>query len=149
MHKAPSVSYPVGPCLWYERMVWSAYGAVLCAFAWVFWAGSAPPWGVVLSTSALGLGLGLALWQHFRHPLRGHLTWSTQEGVEVGQWWWHAEVGPALAVRVSCVWHSQQALCLRLSPPTGPDRWVWALARTDAAQWLALRRAVLAHPPVA
>jgi hypothetical protein len=54
MHKAPSVTYPVGPCVWYARVLWVALTVVALAGLGVAAWGQEP--------SAMSVAVALGLW---------------------------------------------------------------------------------------
>lgn len=95
--------------------------------AWFAWAG----WGLV-------------------RPPRGCLRWQWPAQQEVGHWCWSGGVddrgneglGP---VSLHCVLDLQSCVLLRLQGPRGVPRWVWLEEVAAPPDWLALRRAVLAH----
>ena len=144
MHKAPSVTYPVGPCLWYARVLWMALTVVVLAgLAVVVW-GQEP--------SDLNVAAALGVWLcavgavavHLARVPKGQLTWrcETAAGAD-GEWVWQPEVGRAALVSVFVVWQGNRVLGLRLWDGLGRTDWVWAQAHQAPHDWLALRRALI------
>ena len=144
MHEAPSVTYPVGPCAWYDRVLWLALVLVaLAGLAVAVW-GQAP--------SGMDLAVALVLWLcavgavalHLARIPKGQLTWRCEPGeVSAGEWVWQPEVGRAALVTVSVVWQSNRVLGLRMLDGLGHSHWVWAQADEAPQDWLALRRALI------
>ncbi|MDP4622415.1 MAG: hypothetical protein NWS85_05950, partial [Hydrogenophaga sp.] len=87
MHKAPSVTYPVGPCLWYARVLWMALTVVALAGLAV------AAWGQEPSTLSVAAALGVWLCAvgvvavHLARVPKGQLTWrgETAAGGD-GEW---------------------------------------------------------------
>lgn len=144
MHKAPSVTYPVGPCVWYARALWMALAVVAAAGLGSVVLGQGP--------GPLGTALALGLWLcavvvvgvHLARVPKGLLSWrsATVEGSD-GEWVWQPEVGRAACVSVFIVWQGNRTLGLRLSHTVGRTHWVWAQAQMAPHDWLALRRALI------
>ncbi|MEY4505840.1 MAG: hypothetical protein RL297_418 [Pseudomonadota bacterium] len=144
MHKAPSVTFPVGPCLAYERVLWGCLVLVAFAGLWVTLRGQPP--------SAFGVALAVGLWLiavcavtlHLLRWPSGRLTWGGEmAGHEVGEWLWQPQRGRAALVTVRVVWHGLGALGLRLDNGRGQAVWVWARARQSPHEWLPFRRALI------
>jgi hypothetical protein len=144
MHKAPSVTYPVGPFVWYARVLWMALSIVaLAGLAATVW-GQAP--------SALNVAVALGLWLcavgavalHVTRVPKGQLTWRCELAeMNAGEWVWQPEVGRSALVSVSVVWPSNSVLGLRLSDGFGRTHWVWAQDHQAPHDWLSLRRALI------
>ena len=141
MHHAPSVSYPVGRCVW-GRLLWLGPGAV-GAIAWAAWGWVGAPWAV---WSFMGVGLWLAhlaAWRALRQQ-RGTLHWNA-----LGGCWSHEDAVKADEGQVKAVLDLQNALLLRWQPLTyaglPASRWLWLARESQPSQWLALRRAVFAR----
>ncbi len=144
MHKAPSASYPVGPCVWYGRLLCLGLLVVACGGLWSVQSGEMPSAGHL----AVGLGLWLmALVSVGVHLIRiqpGLLTWHVErEGQGSGEWMWQPDSGRAVLVSVRVVWAGWSALGLRLQDGRGGIHWVWAQAQRPPDDWLAFRRALI------
>lgn len=130
-------------------------------------------WGLLLVL--LGVGIAASLWAaamvlplaqrmllgglfaawlgwvalRFLRPARGRLTWQRLVALDGGHWAWHeaeAVGSEGLApVSLYLVIDLQQRLLLRLQGPAGVPRWVWVEQGRAPDDWLALRRAVVAH----
>jgi toxin CptA len=130
MHSAPSVTYPVGRCLFAGGLLaalWLAGGAVLAG--WHLQAASGP-WRQLLGACvwlAAGCWAALAWW---RSP-RGELAWDG------GQWRFdgHEAGAPNVALDL------QRRLLVRLVVG-GRRLWIWAERDSAPSYWDALRRAV-------
>jgi hypothetical protein len=62
MHKAPSVTYPVGPCAWYDRVLWLDLMLVaLAGLAVAVWGQGPRAMNVAV---ALVLWFSMFLWQN-------------------------------------------------------------------------------------
>ena len=150
MHKAPSVTYPVGPCVWYARVLSVALTVVALAGLGV------AAWGQEPSAMSLAVALGLwlsavgAVALHLARVPKGQLTWRCEiaEGAD-GEWVWQPEVGRAALVSVSVVWPGNRVLGLRLWDGLGHTHWVWAQAQHAPHDWLALRRALISSTTTA
>jgi hypothetical protein len=144
MHKAPSVTYPVGPCVWYGRVLWFGLLVVAGGALWSVLAGQMPsPWRV-----AAGLGLGLlvviAVLAHLRRIETGQLTWRFDgENPASGEWLWQPASGRAVLVRVNVLWAGSNIMGMRLIDGFGQTLWVWAQAHQAPTDWLAFRRALI------
>jgi hypothetical protein len=144
MHKAPSVTYPVGPCVWYAHVLWMALTVVALAGLAV------AAWGQEPSAMSLAMALGLwlsamgAVALHLARLPKGQLTWRCEiaEGAD-GEWVWQPEVGRAALVSVFIVWPGNRILGLRIQDGLSHTHWVWAQAQHAPHDWLALRRALI------
>ena len=143
MHHAPSVTYPVGRCL---------FAALASAAAWLLGAAVLGAWALRSAASGWQVGAGAALWcaaggmaalAWLRSPV-GELRWTGSE-------WWFAGAPahePELALDL------QRWMLLRVG-----GRWLWLGQDGAPDDWDALRRAVYsrantaaprgAQPPVA
>ena len=146
MHSAPSVSFPVGRCVWHERAC-----ALLAVLAGGLVVGAWPRLSAAQGAVAASAWLAwcvFAAWTLRRHP-RGRLLFSAAPGraiaVERAWAWQGAGVGaieqaidpPALVI------DPQRCVLLRLAPLPGVPTWVWADVSRAPQDWLALRRALL------
>jgi hypothetical protein len=144
MHKAPSVTYPVGPCAWYDRVLWLALMLVaLAGLAVAVW-GQGP--------RAMNVAVALVLWLcavgavalHLARIPKGQLTWRCEPGeIAAGEWVWQPELGRAALVSVSVVWQGNRVLGLRMLDGRGHTHWVWAQHHHAPHDWLPLRRALI------
>lgn len=144
MHKAPSVSYPVGPCVWYGRVLFVGLLVVACAGLWSVQFGQMPSAGRL----AAGLGLWLlavaAVAVHLTRIQPGLLTWRVEsEDPASGEWLWQPHAGHAVLVSVRVVWGGLNTMGLRLLDGRGQVHWVWAQAHRAPDDWLAFRRALI------
>jgi len=144
MHKAPSVTYPVGPCVWYGRVLWFGLLVVAGGAFWSVLAGQMPSsWRI-----ALGLGLWLlaviAVAVHLLRIETGQLTWRFEsESHAQGEWLWQSVSGRAVLVKVNVVWAGSNMVGMCLIDGFGQTLWVWAQAHQAPADWLAFRRALI------
>lgn len=145
---APSVSYPVGRCPFWVLML--AALAMCIALVLGLAAADLPAWprgllGVLFVAWLVWAGISLA-----RVP-RGWLRWQRPVAQEAGWWTWSAGLGGSSGdeglgpVSLHCVLDLQNRALLRLHGPRGVPRWVWLEQGSAPPDWLALRRAVLAH----
>jgi hypothetical protein len=144
MHKAPSVTYPVGPCLLYGRVLFVGLLVVACAGLWSIQFGQMPSAGRL----AAGLGLWLlavaAVVVHLIRIQPGLLTWRVEsEDLGSGEWLWQPQAGRAVLVSVRVVWAGLNTVGLRLLDGRGQVHWVWAQAPLAPNDWLAFRRALI------
>jgi hypothetical protein len=144
MHKAPSVTYPVGPCFWYGRLLCLGLLVVACGGLWSVQSGQMPSAGRL----AVGLGLWLmavaAVALHLSRIQPGLLTWRIEsEGLGSGEWLWRPDSGRAVLVSVRVVWAGLNTVGLRLLDGRGQVHWVWAQAQRAPEDWLAFRRALI------
>jgi len=144
MHKAPSVTYPVGPCVWYARVLWVALTVVALAglAAAVLGQGPRPLWAALATVLWLCTVAAVAL--HVARVPKGQLTWRCETAdVSHGEWVWQPEVGRSALVSVFVVWQGNRILGLRMLDGLGHTHWVWAQAHQAPHHWLALRRALI------
>jgi hypothetical protein len=144
MHKAPSVTYPVGPCVWYARVLWMALTVVALAglAAGVLGQGLRPEWAAVATGLWLCAVAAVAL--HVARIPMGQLTWRCDTAeASAGEWVWQPAVGRAVLVSVFVVWQGNRVLGLRMLDGLGHTHWVWAQAEQAPHDWLALRRALI------
>ena len=80
MHKAPSVSYPVGPCVWYGRLLLLGWMVVALGGLWSVQSGSMPSAARLAVVLGLWLLAGVAVAVHLIRIPSGFLTWRV--GVE-------------------------------------------------------------------
>lgn len=138
MHNAPSVSYPVGRCV-FQRWLYAFFivptSAVL--IAWALNQGLTAVWCVAVVAAALGAFMG---WRALGHV--GALTWD-------GQVWCLHDQGTGYddalgKVRVAL--DVQKALLLRWEPASdtlqAKPQWLWLGAQASNSHWQDLRRAV-------
>ena len=144
MHKAPSVTYPVGPCVWYARVLWMALTLVLLAgLAVAVWGQAPGPMAVALALGVWLCAVG-AVALHLARVPKGHLTWRPEAAEQAGgEWVWQPEVGRAALVSVTVVWRGSRVLGLRALDGLGHSHWVWAQVHQAPQDWLALRRALI------
>lgn len=141
MHKAPSVSYPVGPFIWYARSLW-LFWCLLCLAA----AAVALQRPVLVSRDVAGVVVTavVAAWVvrwHARHQPRGCLSWQN-EPPDGAEWVWHPAGAHARLVQVLVVWRGLGCVWVRLRSSEGVA-WVWAQAEDAPNDWLAFRRALI------
>ena len=148
MQHAPSVVYPVG-----RSHFWAW---LLCGLALALAALLAAAWRGLAPWQAGGLALGGALWAGWawRSATRAPHGWlrcsgSARAGAPDDTGWaWvggpaAGEAGAPLdSLRV--VLDLQQRLLLEARGLAGVPRWIWVEAARAPADWLALRRALLA-----
>jgi len=151
MHSAPSVTFPVGRCIWYGAsfLILSVMGA-LALGAWY----SFDAWRDGLSWPGMvGAVLWLA-WVAFaawtwRHAPVGHLRWIALDtgGLDAqrGVWHWHSVACPeGTALRgVERVLDLQVVALLRLHNADALARWIWVEKARDPTRWSVLRRALV------
>lgn len=150
MRNAPSVTYPVGLCAFYGRVLWLCSGLGLLALLLMQWSyPTMPLWWAVSGWLAWGAWCGVAVWSWRRQPV-GRLQWdarAAQPGSPaVGQWFWQTEgVAPRALRRLDWVLDAQSVLLLRLQVAQGRPVWVWLQAVDARERWDDLRRALMAH----
>jgi hypothetical protein len=130
MRDAPSVSYPVGRCLWAAGamgLVWFAGGAAIAG--WLA-QGAQPGWRQAFAAAAW-LGAGAAALLHWTRMPRGTLAFSGGS--------WRFREADAAAPRVAL--DLQRILLLHFDGGAAP-LWLWAEQREAPSDWDALRRAV-------
>lgn len=144
MHKAPSVSYPVGPCAWYARWLCLGLLLVVCAGFWSLRYGQAPSAGQLVSGLGLWLLTMAAVLVHLIRIRPGLLTWHVErDGTGLGEWLWQPQSGRAVLVSVRVVWPGFNTVGLRLRDGQGRVHWVWAQAERGPDDWVAFRRALV------
>ena len=140
---APSVSYPVGRCRFWAWLLGGLGAAIAAALG-----ATAPALPLALGAllgALLLVWLGWAGWVLWRPP-RGQLAWCCGLAQAPGHWGWQARGSESLApIDVSLVLDLQQRALLRLQGPRGVPRWVWVAQGRAPGEWLALRRALVAH----
>jgi hypothetical protein len=141
MHKAPSVSYPVGPCLWYERSVWLAWSLVCFAGLWVAAIRSVVGGAAVSFFIALALAMYVAVMIHVARQPQGRLSWCN-EPLQPGEWLWQPKGARARLVTVNVVWRTNTCLGVRLRHEQGVI-WVWVRASESPEDWVAFQRALV------
>jgi hypothetical protein len=144
---APSVSYPVGRCrfwAWLLLGLGGVIGAALAATALLL-----PPTQAVVLAALLLAWIAWAGWL-LRHPPRGLLLWQRTATDAAGHWAWrpveqggHGEALGPVYLRLAL--DLQQRTLLQLRGPRGVPRWLWVEQGSAPADWLALRRALVAH----
>ena len=162
-HCAPAVTYPVRPArtepaLFVVLALAHALALGWWAHAWAWqWVRLPAPWWLML----VGWLTWMAWWRwRMQHPLVGQLAWVPPDPSEAavpatvrgapalpGHWRWFSPSyrhGVDLS-QVECVLDLQSSVLLRLRTVAGLGVWVFLEQRHDAAQWLALRRALQAH----
>jgi toxin CptA len=138
MHNAPSVSYPVGRCV-FQRWLFAGMVVLTSAvlLAWVLHQGLTATGCVAVAAAALGVLLG---WRALGQA--GTLTWD-------GQVWCLHDQGLGLEdvlgeVRVEI--DVQKALLLRWQPTSdtlhAKPQWLWLGSQGSDNRWQDLRRAV-------
>ena len=144
MHDAPSVSFPVGRCVWCHRLVLALWCAgFMCALAVGWWARQ--PWALL--GLVLVFGLGGAVYFALQSWPSGRLLWRSGVPAPVRGWWWQTdEQGPTESVTELLVLADLQSgmlLALRLSTKRRLTLWV---RRAHAPlHWQALRQAIWFH----
>jgi len=144
MHKAPSVSYPVGPCFWYGRVLF--LGLLVVAFAgfWSIQFGQMPSTGRLAAGLVLWLLAVAAVAVHLIRIQPGLLSWRVEsEDTGLSEWLWQPQSGRAALVSVHVVWAGLNTVGLRLLDGRGQVHWVWAQAQQAPNDWLAFRRALI------
>ena len=139
LHQAHAVRYPFEVS---RRIgiVLGAMAAVACGVLLTWWAQQRWQMWYVVGGSGLWLACTAVAWQGWRSHGIGDLYWDGQ------QWWLSDARREAQLLRgVQLVLDVQFGLCLFLQPVAGRARWVWLERGVDAARWLDLRRAVVAH----
>jgi len=134
MNNAPAVSYPVGRSSFHGWMLGGVgLAGVLAGLLWRLQV-DPPAWrqGIFLASS---LGIGLAALQAWRRSPCGSLKWD-------GQGWSLAVPGATLAGLPAVHLDLQWCLLLGLHTEGGQCHWLWLERRRDAANWIALRRAL-------
>ena len=138
MHNAPSVSYPVGRCV-FQRWLYVGFTVSTSAVLWT-WAlhqGLTPAWYASTAFAAAGGFLG---WETLR--MRAMLTWDGQV------WCLHDQNsgGEDVLGVVHVTLDVQTALLLRWQPASdtlnAKPQWLWLGARTAGNDWQNLRCAV-------
>lgn len=133
--QAPSVSYPVGPCVLYGRLLQASWGlGVVIVSAQASYAGVVPIGGLVL----LAFTGALAWWAWRRAP-RGELRWAADRG-----WGWTVGDNVSDLPVPVLVWRGRHHLLLQVSAGSRPLRWLWVERWRDPSRWQAICRAVQA-----
>lgn len=134
---APPVSYPVGRSRFYLGMILLLW-LIALVFAVTWWfQSSGAGWPAGLMAGLLPFMGGVLLWD-WRSSPKGMLQWDGRS------WSWTA-VGDHPVLRVSVQLDLQEVLLLTCEMATGRRLWLWVQHATQPAQWLALRRALMAH----
>ena len=173
MHNAPSVSYPVGRLrfpVWIPAGLWLAAGLSLMLWASIVETDAA----MAALAVSVWLACGAAALWGWRRTERGTLHWdgtawrwqadASAEAARTGQTARpHAgQSGPGdplvsatadegVTGRAACALDLQSHLWVRWTDDAPPGRgrpavrWFWLRRADDAAQWLALRRALFAR----
>lgn len=134
MHRAPSVSWNVGPAAWrfYSlALLMVCGGLVVTLFLFV------QPWGIraaALLLVFLGSALCAAMAQRKAHA--GVLRWD-------GEHWYWTGFEDQLVSHATCVLDLQRLVLLRIQGSTGKVHWLWLQSLAMDSRWLALRRAVV------
>lgn len=144
MHDAPSVSFPVGPCVWckpFQQALWAL--AFIAASGVVWWAQR--PWSWAL---ALWVGWALGAYcLHRQRPVQGCLHWRGEAPLGQRGWWWSAHADdwgqPLRELHVVLDLQSRMAMVLR--PLQGRRFTVWVESPQAPQAWLALRQALWHH----
>jgi hypothetical protein len=150
MYSAPSVSYHAGRSRFQGLMtvlLWLAAAAL-----WVTWVFQVEhlQWRQWLTMLVLLLSGTVAGWIWWRTPT-GILQWNTrnlQSGQTGPSWLWQANHHLTQAGTISVHLDFQRLVLLLHTCEQGRRRWLWLAQRTDPSNWMALRRAVFAHPRV-
>ncbi|MBL0919798.1 MAG: hypothetical protein IBJ14_13935 [Hydrogenophaga sp.] len=146
MRNAPSVSYPVGRCaFWIGLLLGMAFllvGTFLLA------------WSALPGVAGWGLGLALVLWGYAAahsawHQPTGWLHYggasNASGGDEAGWTWLRSRTAtPVPLGKLRVVADLQHRVLLETSGAGAAPRWIWLDASRIPADWLALRRALLA-----
>ncbi len=139
---APSVSYPVGRCRFWEGCLAGLVLGVGTLSAFLL---ASLPLGAWLMLAAAGLVWMAAAARSGRRQARGVLRFGGASG-QGGGWRWSADAadeGVALdAVEASL--DLQGRMLLHLKGAAGVPSWVWVERARAPANWLALRRAIAA-----
>jgi hypothetical protein len=161
MRKAPSVVYPVGPCLLYAAsllLVGVLSLALLLAWCWPLLAHSPVAHSTDASRTAWLAGmLGGVLWLcwaalallHWRQAPTGALQWDALGappgllGVP-GVWRWQGSgiSEAASLLQVQLVLDGQVCMLLRLHSEPPLPRWIWVERSRAPERWLDMRRAL-------
>lgn len=151
MHSAPSVTFPVGRCIWYGMTFVLLAAMGLCALgAWFGFDGrrGGIPWPGLAGAVLWLAWVIFAAWTWYRAPA-GHLRWSASDGsgpdAFKGTWHWHSVSCPeGAALRgVEQMLDLQVVALLRLHNADALYRWVWVERARDPVRWSALRRAIV------
>ncbi len=130
--QAPSVSYPVGPCALYGRLLLGAWGLGLAVVSVQAWYAGQVPIGVLPLLALAGVLAG----RGWRAAPRGQLRW-----VGGGGWEWQTDDRTVVLPAPVLVWRGRDHLLLQM--PLGPRdlRWLWVERWRDPSRWDALCRA--------
>ena len=145
---APSVSYPVGRCRFWAWWLLALGLGIACALLATAQTLPGAPRVVLGAVFLVWVGWALAL---VLRPAKGRLVWQRVVAQEAGAWRWQADLGSAAGeglapLSLHLVLDLQQRMLLRLRGPLGVPRWVWVEQGSAPADWLALRRAIVAQP---
>lgn len=146
MRHAPSVSFPVGRCAFWVALL-LFLGLSLGLVTAIAWSGLAHGQAGALSLAVVCWWLAAA--RHVRRQPQGWLRYHAPPGAHVpgdAAWTWLPDPAgePVPLVGLCVVLDLQQRLLLQASGAAGVPRWIWLEAARAPADWLALRRAVLA-----
>ena len=134
MHRAPAVSWNVGPVAWrfHFLALWMVCGGLVVALYIVL-----QPWGIRAAVLLL-LFLGSVLYAVMaqRKASSGVLRWD-------GEHWYWSGFEDRKVRHVTCVLDLQRRVLLRIQDATGKVQWLWLQSQTTDSRWLALRRAVV------
>jgi hypothetical protein len=147
MQNAPSVSYPVGRCVWYgwllvtlgflQAVVWGLWG----------WQRAADGWPLPAAGAAVCVAWCWMAWRSWRQPMVGRLHWDALAPGAAqdrpGGWLWHAgpETTGTSLTHVDVAFDGQTVAWLRLGGAAGVPRWVCVQQASDPPRWNDLRRA--------
>lgn len=134
--QAPSVCYPVGPCVLYGGLLlgtWLLGAAVLLGHAWQ--AGQVSVVGGLLLAAAGALAV-----RAWRLAPVGALCWAGADG-----WIWRTSDAQQALPVPALVWRGRHHLLLQLA--TGPRglKWLWIERGREPRRWDAICRAAQAR----
>jgi hypothetical protein len=134
MHRAPAVSWNVGPAAWrlYFLVLWIACGGLVVTLYLVL-----QPWGIRAATLML-VFLGSVLYAVVvqRKGRSGVLRWDGEH------WYWSGFEDQKLGC-VICALDLQRRILLHIQDATGKVQWLWLQSGAMDSRWLALRRAIM------
>ena len=156
MHNAPSVSYPVGRCVFYGWALiglgasgWAAFASMQAMVAF----GLAAPLTLAQTVGGVvlcGSWAVVAAW-HWHQSVQGRLHWDAAGAPRVrkdspGLWRWQANgrVRSADLAEVITVLDLQSRCLLRARREDGGAHWLWVECVQDPDRWDDLRRALVA-----
>lgn len=129
--QAPSVSYPVGPCVFWGGLMLAVWLAGAAGLAWGVGQGGLPAW-----TGLLPVAAAWPLWWNWRRSPCGTLRWDGAQG-----WSWQSAALEHELPAPQVVWRGQALLLLRLAGAPAPLGWLWLERTRDPVRWSSVCRA--------